>query len=61
MTRKNSDQSATQKARDQLRKAEEGDATPDELGRRAGTGADPSAESVEQEASDGPAGRGLTR
>ncbi len=60
MVQKNSDRSETRKTRDKLRKAEEGGATAEELG-RAGAKDDASAVSVEQEASDGPEGRGLTR
>ena len=60
MVQKNSDRSETRKTRDKLRKAEKGQATAEELG-QAGARDDTSAVSVEQEASDGPEGRGLTR
>ena len=57
---KNSDRSETRETRDKLRKAEKGEATAEELG-QAGATDDASAVSVEQEASDGPEGRGLSR
>ena len=61
MARTDSDRKATRNAREKLKRAEQGD-TPsaDELG-RVGTVDDSPAVSVEQEASEGPEGRGLTR
>ncbi len=61
MAGKEPDRSATRNAREKLKKAEKGD-TPaaEELG-RAGTKDESAAVSVEQEASEGPEGRGLPR
>lgn len=56
-----SDRKAIQRARKKLRKAESGDLkSAEELGRE-GSANDDAAVSVEQEASDGPEGRGLPR
>lgn len=57
---KNTDRSAMRKTREELKKAEKGDVTAEELAQAKGN-AEASAASVEQEASDGPEGRGLTR
>ena len=61
MAAKESDRRTTQAVREKLRKAERGKAVDaEELG-RMGKVDDSSAASVEQEASDGPEGRGLNR
>ena len=63
MAAKESDRRTTQAAGEKLRKAERGRARTvdaEELG-RMNTVDDSSAASVEQEASDGPEGRGLNR
>jgi hypothetical protein len=61
MAAKESDRRTTQAVREKLRKAERGKAVDAEESGRMGTVDDSSAASVEQEASDGPEGRGLNR
>ena len=61
MADKKPDRSATRSAREKLRKAEKGDTARAEKLGQAGANDDYSAASVEQEASEGPEGRGLPR